>query len=159
MEANLVSDDKKSDIRSIVAPAIFQHLNNNLPEINDPHLMQCLSILNSKLDQILLIISSNQQESASPSLRCNNIGGGGLSFLSHVPYKTGDTLEIKLYLNRASPLATHLYGKVVNSIATSNGFLISIEFCDIDESTREDIIRFVFECERHLIRTKAGGNP
>jgi c-di-GMP-binding flagellar brake protein YcgR len=66
----------------------------------------------------------------------------------------GDILEIKVMLTMQNPLALFLYGEVVEASKHSPEFDTSVQFIAIADFIRDEVIRFVFEREREILRDK-----
>lgn len=154
LEATLLANGDLTGIKSRLARKVPLPDNKLLPDLADHNLRNWLILLNSKLDHILNALAIDQDEFGCLSKKTHNIGGGGLSFLSPEAYREGDVLEIKLLLESSNPMAAYFYGKVVNIVPQADEFLVSVEFISIDESIREEIIKFVFEREREVLREK-----
>ena len=52
------------------------------------------------------------------------------------------------------PIALFLYGEVIDATASHAEYDTSVEFINIDDFVRDEIIRFVFETEREILREK-----
>ena len=83
-----------------------------------------------------------------------NISGGGISFNTGKSFFPGDILEIKVMLSMQKPSAFFLYGEVVELAKINAGYDTSVQFVGIDDFVRDEIIRFVFETEREILREK-----
>jgi c-di-GMP-binding flagellar brake protein YcgR len=83
-----------------------------------------------------------------------NISGGGISFNTGKSFLPGDILEIKVMLTMQKPSAFFLYGEVVELTKINDGYDTSVQFIGIEDFVRDEIIRFVFETEREILREK-----
>jgi len=83
-----------------------------------------------------------------------NISGGGMSLNTGESFSPGDVLEIKVMLGLQSPMALFLYGEVVEVTKPHLEYDTSVQFINIDDFVRDEIIRFVFEVEREILREK-----
>jgi len=54
------------------------------------------------------------------------------------------------------PLALYVYAKVVNVDSRQDASILSVEFVMMDDMIRDELIRFVFEREREILREKRG---
>jgi c-di-GMP-binding flagellar brake protein YcgR len=77
-----------------------------------------------------------------------------VSFLLPQAISLGTILEIKLMLTRNQPVAMCIYGEVAKSVQRDNGYFTAVRYVHMDVSVRDEIIRFVFEREREIIREK-----
>ncbi len=125
-----------------------------LPSIEDQCTAEWLALLNNKLDTIIRMMTFDHEGFFSLPYMSVNIGGGGMSFDSSTTYNIGDILEIKTLLNTPRPLALYLYGEVVNVEPHEGTFTICTQFVLMDDIIRDEIIRFVFEKEREILREK-----
>jgi hypothetical protein len=125
-----------------------------LPEIEDPRLANWLQLLNAKLDAVIRMLSIQQEGFLRlPFLRIN-IGGGGLKFETREQYAVGNILEIKMMLSPHRPVAMYVCGEVVSVDARGGSSEVAVKFVLIDDEVRDEIVRFVFEKEREILREK-----
>ncbi len=125
-----------------------------LPEIEDPRLANWLQVINAKLDAVIRMLSIQQEGFLRlPFLRVN-IGGGGLKFEAREEYAVGDILEIKMMLSPHRPVAMYLCGEVTSIKTKDGGSEVAVKFVLIDDEVRDEIVRFVFEKEREILRGK-----
>lgn len=125
-----------------------------LPSIEDQCTAEWLSLLSNKLDTIIRMMTFDHEGFFSLPYMSVNISGGGMSFDSPTAYNPGDILEIKTLLNTPRPIALYLYGEVVNVERHEDIHAICTQFVMIDDMLRDEIIRFVFEKEREILREK-----
>ncbi|MBF0104355.1 MAG: PilZ domain-containing protein [Deltaproteobacteria bacterium] len=81
-----------------------------------------------------------------------NISGSGISFPSDVAYHPGQLLRISLFFPRFPYTSLAVIGEVVRSEKTEIGYEIKVKLADISESAREEILKFVNQCQRDNIR-------
>lgn len=121
------------------------------PEEN-PKLYELLFDINQKLN-ILLNYVSEKNGFNIPEAREVNISGGGLRFFSNDRFETGDRLILKTFL----PTYAHvikLRCEVVRCIPAGKGFEVAVKYTDLDETTRDKIIKYIFARQRKLLRTE-----
>jgi len=135
--------------------AIYSEL-STLPEIGDAHLSVWLKTLNAKLDAVMRMIALYQGGFQSLPLKPVTISAGGMDFLHEADIPLGSILEIKVILFSLPPVAVQLYGKVLSSGPQNDQFRIALKFLVMDEHIRNEIVRFVFEKEREILRAKRG---
>lgn len=124
------------------------------PDVEDPLLAEWLKHLLDKMDKIIDLLSLHQADRKLPPLRTENLSGGGVSFTSAQEFHPGDLIEIKMIFTETMEGALYLYGEVVQSEARDDGFFTAVCFVCLDDSIRDDIIRFVFEKEREILRER-----
>lgn len=123
-------------------------------DVADPLLAEWLKLLHAKLDRILDLLAINRGFHELPPFRTENLSGGGVSFTSPEEYQLGDLLELKIIFNASLTSTLYLYGEVVQKEKSEEGYFIAISFLSLDEGIRDEIIKFVFEKERELLRQK-----
>ncbi|MBI4667197.1 MAG: PilZ domain-containing protein [Nitrospinae bacterium] len=124
------------------------------PVVENEALSEWMTLINSKLDAILHILTLQREGFSSLPMRHVLISGGGISFITRTEYQPGDTLEIKLVLPSVSPLALYIYGKVESVEKLESGNRVGVEFISMDETVRDKIVDFVFRRERDILREK-----
>lgn len=129
---------------------------STFPEITDQPLFNGLSILNAKLDKILYLLTIRNEDLRSPSSRLVNISGAGLRFTLSEKFEDGDILEVRIHLAALKYRTLQLYGKIICIEERPEGYLTSLSFIQIDDSIRDEIVKFVFEREREVLRERRG---
>ncbi len=122
---------------------------------NQP-LVEYLKKLDMKLDLLIHMLAIQQEGFHDLPCRAVNISGGGIGFPTGEELTVGDVLEIKMLLSHPHPVAVYVYGKVAKCMRTGEGFYAGARFVWMDETVRDEIVRFVFERERELLREKRG---
>lgn len=135
--------------------AIYSEL-STLPEIGDAHLSIWLKTINAKLDAIMRMIAIYQGGFESLPLKSVTLSASGLDFLSDTEISVGNIMEIKIILFSLPPVAIQLYGEVLSSSKSQDQFRIALKFLPMDDHIRNEIVRFVFEKEREILRVKRG---
>jgi len=121
------------------------------PEVGDPALTAWLRLINTKLDTLLRLLENKNREEGATYLTAKNLGGGGISFVADEEYKPGEIVQIKIG-SLPSYVPRYLYGEVVQSGKTEEGYRTGVKFIELDDATRDELIRFVFEKEREILR-------
>lgn len=81
-----------------------------------------------------------------------NISGSGISFPSDVAYHAMQVLRLCLFFPRHPFNYLTVVGDVVRSEKAEIGYEIKVQFKDISEKTRDEILKFVNQCQRDSIR-------
>ena len=149
----VVSPEEMKDLESRAEKKTIP-LINTPNDVEDPLLAEWLRFLNSKLDIIIKYLGSEHDNNDNMFLRSVTIGGGGLSLISPERYSPGDTLEVKMLLPSATPQLLYLYCVVVQSEERCDGYFSALRFILMDDPVRDRILRFVFEKEREILRSK-----
>ena len=82
-----------------------------------------------------------------------NIGGGGVRFTSDKEFKISDKWDFMLNLSKNNIIATGT-GEILYSIKQDNNVVSVIKFLEIEEITRNKIIKICFEEETKKLRMK-----
>ena len=154
----LVPPEEQKKIRSHISSATFLTGHKAMPEIHDPALAEWITMFSIKLDTIIQLLTLEREGFYSLPFECVNISGGGLRFLSQNKYTMGDTVEIRMMLSLLHPVALYVYATVlsVSERHAERDYDISVEFMTMDNAIQDEIIRFVFEREREILRVKKG---
>jgi len=81
-----------------------------------------------------------------------SISGGGISFISELPFPKRKILWLEIILSE-SQIISNIYGRVIRSKKISeNNFKLFLEFLLITEKEREIIVRFVVTKQREKIK-------
>lgn len=155
-EFRAIAPEEREHIRARVsgnAPGVELRPLPDLGE-HDQIFSEWLKMLSAKLDTIIRLITLQKEGYFGLTPKAVNISGGGLSFSAPQGIALGEILEIKMMLTLQQPIAIALYGEVVKSVAHESGHIIAVRYVQMDEAVRDEIIRFVFEREREIIREK-----
>jgi len=129
---------------------LFDDLNPS-PEEN-PKLYELLFDINQKIN-ILINHMAGTSGFNIPEARDVNISGGGLRFNCNDSFKTGDRLILKTFL----PTHAHVIKircEVVRSLDVGGGkHEVAVKYLDMDEPTRDKIIRYIFAKQRMMLRS------
>jgi len=128
----------------------------SLPEVDNPVLSEWLKALNTKLDEIIKLLTLNQAGFTTLPFKPINISGSGMCFPSPEPIPVGTIVEVQLILTGVNPVPLYLVGEVVSSDKEGVKYKTAMRFINIDEAIRNEIIRFVFAREREILREKKG---
>ena len=153
----LVPAEEQGKIRSHIGTAHAAR-HETLPDIPDPAMADWMNLLNAKLDTLIRLLTLEREGFSSLPFESINIGGGGLRFLSKDKYAVEDTLEIRMILSQAQSTALYVYAKVfcVSDSTRDGAYETAVQFIKMDDAIQDEIIRFVFEREREILRSKKG---
>jgi len=97
-----------------------------------------------------------ENEEAMDDATIVDISGGGIRFLSRLIYDEGSKILIKFSLNVGIKKNTYtMIGRILKSeeVQSKAGiFEHRVQYTNIDEDDREDIIHYIFEEERKMMR-------
>jgi len=139
----------------IFGEAIYSEY-STLPEISDTHLSMWLKTINAKLDAILNILTFSQAGFSSLVSHSVTISASGMAFLLEEDIPVDACVEMKMLLFSLSPVAVQVYGKVLTVKKQDSRYRVAVKFSSMDDHVRDEIVRFVFEKEREILREKKG---
>jgi hypothetical protein len=154
IEYKLIDPRQRQLIRSRVAGEIILAEFKSLPDPDDQIIAEWLKTINTKLNSIIRMLTMHHEGFDQLPLKRVNISGGGISFSADTPFSPGDIIEFKLMLTMQYPLSLFLYGEVVEASKHNPEYDTFVQFIAIDDFIRDEIIRFVFEKEREILREK-----
>lgn len=129
---------------------------STLPEINDAHLSVWLKTINAKLDAIMNILTFSQAGFDSLVPHSTTISANGMAFLFEEDIPVDACVEIKVLLFSLSIVALQIYGRVLTVKKQDNRYRVAVKFSAMADQIRDEIVRFVFEKEREVLREKKG---
>lgn len=156
LEIRLVPAEEMQNIRSRTEGEGMPHIKLP-PDVDDPVLAEWLKLLHAKIDAVLRLMSASGKVFEPSPYKMQNISGGGVGFTSPENFVLGDILEIKVFLTSVLSPSLHLYGEVVLSEKKDDGWFTAVRFILLDDMLRDELVRFVFEREREILREKRGG--
>jgi c-di-GMP-binding flagellar brake protein YcgR len=132
----------------------FETSEIDLPdETINPKLWEMLVDINAKLTSILDKLFFDSEGFIKSENKIVNLSGSGIRFTMNEKVEPGDKLELKMLLPTGPPIGILTYGSVVrvNDIGNSQ-YEVSLQFSDMDDEVREEIIRYAINRQREIIR-------
>ena len=156
MAYRLVPKDEQPMVRSRISGNIAIPDFSMLPEVEEPLLNEWLRVINVKLDSIIHLITIQSDGFQSLPFKAVNISGNGINFTTRESFQAGDILEMKTILSsgQSAALYLYLYGEVLKTEKQTSGYVTVMNFTKIDDKIRDEIVRFVFEKEREILRER-----
>ena len=154
LEYKIIDFQQKQFVRSRLAGESILAEFKSLPNHDDQIITEWLRTINSKLDEIIRMMTIHHAGFNCLNMTKVNISGGGISFNTGKSFSAGDILEIKVLLSMQKPVALFLYGETVEITKLHPEYDTSVQFIGIDDFIRDEVIRFVFETEREILREK-----
>jgi hypothetical protein len=154
LEYKIVDSQQKQFVRSRLAGESILAEFKSLPNHDDQIITEWLRTINAKLDEIIRMMTIHHEGFNCLNMTKVNIGGGGISLNTGKSFSPGDILEIKIMLSMQKAVALFLYGEVVEIAKPHHEYDTSVQFIGIDDFIRDEVIRFVFETEREILREK-----
>ena len=157
-EYRVVGPQEREHIRARISSKTSVSEFRPIPESGNQDNLQeeWLKIINFKLDTVIRLLTLQREGYFGLPYKAVNISGGGMGFHLLEPIPLGELLEIKVVFTMASIVALCLCGEVVKVEAREGHYFTAVHFVQMDEMVRNEIIRFVFEREREIIREKRG---
>lgn len=142
----LSMDAKFSLIRNIKEVIPLESKNNQI-------ILKFLLELNNKLDTIIDLIKSKEQNEGFLNAKVLDLSGGGLSLFSKESFKEGDNIYIEGEIVESyHKIPLTAVGNIKTVLKTEKGFICGVNFESIDKDIREEIVKFVFEKDRKVIK-------
>lgn len=158
-----IVDAVEEDDQSHVISHGFEEINNDIKatldnlEAEQPQLAKSLLLLNKKLDMMIAVseLENAQAQLAAYQLDEVSLSACGIAFPTDEALSNDTLLDLSLYLH-ASEQQVAIRGQVVEcqSIESDEGskYCLRVEFVDVDETTRENLIQYVLERQRFLLK-------
>lgn len=156
MAYRLLTVEEHPVIRSRISTQMAIPNCSMLPEVEEPLLNEWLRVINTKLDSIIRLISIQNDGFQSLPFKAVHISANGINFSTHELFQPGDILELKVVLSsgQSAGLYLYLYGEVIKNEKQTSGYVTALTFIKIEDKIRDEIVRFVFEKEREILREK-----
>jgi len=139
---------KRSDLTS----PIDEFLTRTTPGSKEEQFYRCLQLVDNKLD---FIIDQMFLRSTVDPPRLDNViemSGSGLKFTTLEALPSGTLLKMNLIMRGTFQYQMDLIVEVLRVDDKGNGFLTATRFVEIDEETRDSIVKVVFQKQRQEIR-------
>jgi len=132
---------------------------DEMPYTKEGVFNQTLWEINRKLDLLIHIVLADEFRSLmKTSPKDINISASGIRFISERSFLVGDLLELHLILPMVPLLFTSLVGEVIRQkVVTSTQaerYAVAVRFAQLDNDTKDDIIRYLFRRQREVLRKK-----
>jgi c-di-GMP-binding flagellar brake protein YcgR len=157
LEYRRINHDEQKQIKSRISGEVMLANFNLTPPLENHRQMECLNLLNKKLDTIIQMMALQSEGFHSLPFKFVSLSGNGMQFSSQHSFSLGDILEFKMILTHHQPAAIYVYGEVVRIGRQSSGYFVNVRFIEIADSIRDMIIHFIFETERQMLRESKGG--
>ena len=157
LEFRRINNEEQEQIKSRISGEVMLANFNLLPPLVNHPQMECLDLLNKKLDTIIQMMALQSEGFHSLPFKFVSLSGSGMQFSSQQYFSLGDILEFKMILTLYQPVAIYVYGEVVRVGRQSSGYFVNVRFIEIADTIRDKIIHFIFEEERKMFRESKGG--
>jgi c-di-GMP-binding flagellar brake protein YcgR len=156
LEYRRINNEEYGQIKSRISGEVMLANFNLMPPLENHPQMECLNLINKKLDTIIQMMAFQSEGFQSLPFKFVSLSGSGMQFSSQQFFSLGDTLEFKMILTHYQPAAIYVYGKVIRVGKQSSGYFVNVRFTEIADTIRDMIIHFIFETERKILRESKG---
>ncbi len=132
---------------------------NVLAEL-EKEILKVLVAMDIKIDAIVKTLAEGDRSALmSFTPRWVNLSGAGMRFVAADPVRSGDFLEVRLFLPDAGGVPVSVLGAVIRAEPTKRaretGTEVALEFRCIEEEERDRLVRYIFARQRESIRSGA----
>ncbi len=127
------------------------------PPVEDEKLNLWLNMINAKLDYLIRLSPSKQEEVVYVEIEPLNISGGGMSLATKENFTMEEILEIRIVIEVYPPKVLYLYGDIVRIEAVPgkhDSYTLGIKFLGMNEDVRDEILKFDFKKHRQKLITR-----
>ncbi|MBF0516206.1 MAG: PilZ domain-containing protein [Nitrospirae bacterium] len=122
-------------------------------ETVSPVLWKMLLDIDMKLGLVLDKLSLQKEGLVDAEEKDVNISASGIRLACRTQFVKGDLVEVKMLLPSSPPVGLVVYGHVVMTACLSNGDCeVSINFTNVEEDVRDEIIRYTLNRQREIMR-------
>lgn len=122
-----------------------------------PATIRCVTEITANGD---IVYSDNTDEEKKCTIV--DISGGGIRAFSKEKYEKGAVVSLNFTLTfKDGSKSKNIIGKIIDSFKNSNDetlFDNRLQFIDISESDRDEIVKYVFEQQRNILKKELGYN-
>ena len=121
----------------------------------DKKLYNMVAEIKTKLDFIINHLLLDKEGLLTAPRKNVNISAAGIKMTVDVPVSVNDIVEIKMLLPAYPPVAVFAYGEVkrVSHLDDRNSN-VAIEYINMDDAVRDELVRYAMSFERELIRKR-----
>lgn len=117
--------------------------------------------INRKLDLLIhMYLGDDFMELMRTPQKDVNLSASGIRFITKESFLPGDLVEVSMILPMAPLLYLQLLGDVLRIKPVTSGetarSAIAVRFLQVDNDTKEDIIRYLFKRQREVLRKRQG---
>ena len=136
-------------------------LDENITERQeDTKLYSMMTEIKTKLDFIIHHFMLEKEGLLESEKKFVNISAAGIRFTVNSPVNVKDIMEIKLLLPTYPPVAVFAYGEVKRvKTLDENKFEVALEYINMGESVRNEIIQYTLSHQRETIRKFKESEP
>ncbi|MBF0371402.1 MAG: PilZ domain-containing protein [Magnetococcales bacterium] len=125
-------------------------------ERSDPNLAKVLGKIDQKLNILIRLFQSDEEQKPLAPTPVNLSGGGIAIWERESTLAIGDILEVRLSLSRDALMVIHAYARVMNIFENDRDGMnrIACKYDPILDNDRERLIQYIFQRQTEMIRRK-----
>ncbi|HET6514367.1 MAG TPA: PilZ domain-containing protein [Thermodesulfovibrionales bacterium] len=122
-------------------------------ETISPKLWNILVDIDAKLNMILETLTMEKTGLTEAENKAVNVSASGIRLTLHEKVEIGDMREIRMLLPTTPPICVNTVGRVVWVKETDGGaYEVGLHFIDMDDTVRDEIIRYTLKRQREMLR-------
>ena len=124
-------------------------------ERENPWVWSALETVNKKLSMIMRELNLGKSRIRKAGSREVNLSASGISFTMEEKLNKGDVVELRMLLPSSPPTGIVTLCEVIRAVEGEDGKChVALNFSDMDESVREELIRYALDRQREQIRSE-----
>lgn len=137
---------------TMIPTPIDEFIQQSTPGSKEEQIYRCFQLINNKLDFLIGQVLHQMDESPTSAGDLIDISGSGLKFSCHEHIPTGSLVKTDLIIPATSQFRVEIICEVLRIETHQRGYLVACKIMEIDEGTRESIVKVVFQQQRTDIR-------
>ena len=122
---------------------------------DENNMSNMLSDIKLKVDYIINQMMLDNNGLLKAEKKMVNVSAAGVRFSTKDPLKEGGIVELKMLLPMYPPVAVFAYAEINRVISNEDGsFEVSVEYINIDDPVKDEIISYTLSHQRNIIRKK-----
>lgn len=123
-------------------------------EKTNPDVWGMLKSVEAKLEMVLEDLGIKRGDILKAADREVNVSASGIRFRISDELMVGETIEVKMLLPSKPPVGVLTAGKVVRADEVEEGYEVALDFSEMEDDVRDEIIRYALGRQRELIWQK-----
>jgi hypothetical protein len=123
-------------------------------EKTNPDVWGMLKSVEAKLEMVLEELDIKRGEILRAANREVNVSASGIRFRISDELTVGETIEVKMLLPSKPPVGVLTAGKVVRADEVEEGYEVALDFSEMEDEVRDEIIRYALGRQREIIWQK-----
>ena len=146
---------KSFSLLDVFSPKVMDSGHVSADFYDDRKLYNMVAEIRTKLDFVINHLLLDKEGLLSAPKKNVNLSAAGIKLIVDVPVNVNDIVEVKMILPATPPVAVFAYGEIKRARPLADGRTdIAIKYINMDDSVREEIIRYALSSQREIIRKK-----